>query len=497
VAVAGSRVPARIVYVFRRLGADGFGEIVAAVPAARGCQLALYLKNHVERRSPIVESPTGQTDFTWTAPRLVTAGSRRAVVHCAGGASAVAWIAVRADASGRERPLASLIHAEPIRATDPPAVAGKGAGGYPAYGSVILPASSWFFGHGVNVYSDGANGGGGYYQCVELANRFMTSERFGPPIWGNANQLFPDAQPAYYDTYRNGSGYIPVPGDLVVFGGQTYGHVAIVDSVTSTTVNLVERNASPTGRTTISIKGSSLGGIYSLYVIGIVHAKANHSTNPGAPSPPPSTPTSAPSGATYAETAGGVTNTWSDYASAGDNPGPQIRAHTTVTVACRITGFAVADGNTWWYQIATSPWDNSYYASADAFYNNGQTSGSLLGTPFYDPAVPPALRALSRPPTPPPAATWAETTGGVTHTWTDYLNASGTEGLSIASNQTVQIACRVQGFAVADGDTWWYKIASAPWNNNYYASADAFYNNRQTSGGFQGTPFIDTNIALC
>jgi hypothetical protein len=59
-----------------------------------------------------------------------------------------------------------------------------------------------------------------------------------------------------------------------------------------------------------------------------------------------------------------------------------------VQVACRLEGFRVADGDTWWYRIASSPWNGSYYASADAFYNNGQTSGSLMGTPFVDPAVP-------------------------------------------------------------------------------------------------------------
>jgi hypothetical protein len=59
-----------------------------------------------------------------------------------------------------------------------------------------------------------------------------------------------------------------------------------------------------------------------------------------------------------------------------------------VQIACKVTGFRVEDGNTWWYLIASSPWGNTYYASADAFYNNGQTSGSLIGTPFVDPAVP-------------------------------------------------------------------------------------------------------------
>lgn len=101
-------------------------------------------------------------------------------------------------------------------------------------------------------------------------------------------------------------------------------------------------------------------------------------------------------------------------------------------------------------------------------------------------------------PTPPPApSTWNETVGGVTHTWTNYTNAGGTQGPSIATGQTVQVYCRVQGFRVADGDTWWYRIASPPWSGTYYASADAFYNNGQTSGSLQGTPFVDSSVAGC
>jgi hypothetical protein len=98
---------------------------------------------------------------------------------------------------------------------------------------------------------------------------------------------------------------------------------------------------------------------------------------------------------------------------------------------------------------------------------------------------------------PPPPTTYAETPGGVVHTWTDYGNAGGNEGPSIPSNQTVQIACKVTGFKVADGDTWWYRIASSPWNNAYYGSADAFYNNGQTSGSLLGTPFVDPAVPNC
>ncbi len=100
-------------------------------------------------------------------------------------------------------------------------------------------------------------------------------------------------------------------------------------------------------------------------------------------------------------------------------------------------------------------------------------------------------------PTQPSEATYAETTGSVVHTWTDYENAGGTEGPEIPSNETVQVACKIPGFAVADGNTWWYRIASSPWDNAYYASADAFYNNGATSGSLVGTPFVDPNVASC
>jgi hypothetical protein len=90
---------------------------------------------------------------------------------------------------------------------------------------------------------------------------------------------------------------------------------------------------------------------------------------------------------TRAETTGGAANTWTNYTNAGGTQGPTIPAFATVQISCKLTGFRVANGNTWWYQVASSPWNYAYYVSADAFYNNGQTSGSLHGTPFVDPAV--------------------------------------------------------------------------------------------------------------
>jgi hypothetical protein len=94
-----------------------------------------------------------------------------------------------------------------------------------------------------------------------------------------------------------------------------------------------------------------------------------------------------PSESTFAETTGGLTNTWTNYTNAGGTEGPQIPSNMTIQVTCALSGFRVADGNPWWYRVASSPWSGAYYAPADAFYNNGQTSGSLKGTPFVDPAV--------------------------------------------------------------------------------------------------------------
>jgi hypothetical protein len=92
---------------------------------------------------------------------------------------------------------------------------------------------------------------------------------------------------------------------------------------------------------------------------------------------------------TFSETPGSEVNTWSDYADGGGTHGPTIPSHETVQVKCRVEGLRVSDGNTWWYRIASSPWNDAYYGSADAFYNEpGVTSGSLVGTPFYEAQVP-------------------------------------------------------------------------------------------------------------
>jgi DNA-binding helix-hairpin-helix protein with protein kinase domain len=108
---------------------------------------------------------------------------------------------------------------------------------------------------------------------------------------------------------------------------------------------------------------------------------SNHIPWSGAGSPPPPA-------AGRTKVTGALTHTWSNYADADGTAGPVIPAYSSVQVSCRLTGYQVRSGNRWWYRIASPGWDNRFYASADAFYNNDQTSGSLVGGPWVDEAVP-------------------------------------------------------------------------------------------------------------
>jgi hypothetical protein len=334
-------------------------------------------------------------------------------------------------------------------------------------------------------------------------------------------------------------GTVPVVGSIAVntTADNGVGHVAFVAGVEDNGTELVLDEANVLNQGGVFLNIVTPASEFSGYIYG---GPAGNGPSTTPPVTPPVTP---PTSGTVNETTGGATNTWTNYSSASGSEGPVIPAYSTVAITCRATGFAVSDGNTWWYQIASSPWNNTYWASADAFYNNGHTSGSLHGTPFFDPNVPAC--STSAPPTTTTTTTteptstttsttttlpgsptttsttstttsttttstsvpvtdtqpiptlYNETTGGVTHTWTDYQNAGGTQGATIASNQTVQIACRTTGFKVADGNTWWYRIASSPWSGAYWASADAFYNNGATSGSLVGTPFFDPAVPLC
>jgi serine/threonine protein kinase, bacterial len=91
---------------------------------------------------------------------------------------------------------------------------------------------------------------------------------------------------------------------------------------------------------------------------------------------------------TFPETVGLGTATWSNYTTAGGTAGAYLNAGQTVQVTCAIPGRQEATGNADWYEIASSPWNNAFYAPSMYFYNNGQTSGPLGDLTLVDPKVP-------------------------------------------------------------------------------------------------------------
>jgi hypothetical protein len=202
---------------------------------------------------------------------------------------------------------------------------------------------------------------------------------------------------------------------------------------------------------------------------------------------------------------------WQKMATASQTFRNRTSGSISINVAC-------PDGEYTWYANGASKYDEAWEnVTWHSFGTSKQVRFSCSSvtdaqpTPVTPVPIPPAPEApaplapaspiptapASPPPSPAPPATWSETTGGVTHTWTNYTNAGGYEGPTIPSHTTVQIACKLPGFAVADGNTWWYRIASGPWNGAYYASADAFYNNGATSGSLLGTPFVDPSVTNC
>jgi hypothetical protein len=93
-------------------------------------------------------------------------------------------------------------------------------------------------------------------------------------------------------------------------------------------------------------------------------------------------------GSTYTEVVDeNPTPSWSDYTTGAGAQGTTLAGQEGVQVSCRVSGRQLAEGNDTWYRIASSPWNNAYYAFAGAFWN-GAASGAT-SKPAYDPAVPP------------------------------------------------------------------------------------------------------------
>lgn len=169
----------------------------------------------------------------------------------------------------------------------------------PAYGTVLVPGSAWLAGQGVDVISNGGNGAdcfsleaGHHRQCGELVNRLLAARRWSPAIAGDAANFYDNADPTFFDKHLAGSGYLPVPGDIVVWSGgvpapgapQGYGHVAVVAADSGGVLTVVEQNSTISGYGRIPIDSTgAIGPIAGLAVVGFLHARAN----PLAPAPVP------------------------------------------------------------------------------------------------------------------------------------------------------------------------------------------------------------------
>ncbi|HEX6689017.1 MAG TPA: CHAP domain-containing protein [Solirubrobacterales bacterium] len=219
---------------------------------------------------------------------------------------------------------------------------GRGSGrSWSPFGTVLVRGRDWLGGLGVDVKSNGligcyagcniATGYGIAYQCVELVQRLIVTRHWSPRIYGNANMQYANASTQYFDKHPNGSGYTPVPGDIIVYRGGYlgYGHVAVVEWVDNGRLGWVDQNDSPSGRGSAPLgAGGTLGNLGSLIPIGFLHAKANKPAPVSAPDPSSPGPKSEPK-PEPAPSSGGST---ADKSAPTTPTSPTASAPTTSTI---------------------------------------------------------------------------------------------------------------------------------------------------------------------
>ena len=143
---------------------------------------------------------------------------------------------------------------------------------------------------GTNAYSNGSKTGTGVgcagqgafglqYQCVELVMRHFKTH-WGLKWAGNAADLLANAPAGDVDVRYNGDGaHMPVAGDMIVWTDTAWGHVALVTSVSGSSISILEQNVFGAGGTaTLPISGGKIHGPAGWGWSdphGWAHAKAN------------------------------------------------------------------------------------------------------------------------------------------------------------------------------------------------------------------------------
>jgi surface antigen len=347
---------------------------VSGSPAAR-CSLVARDGRTVISPGRIVLTKAGHGTFRWSMPADAPSGTWTLATSCT----------ARRRTSRAHTELLLLTH----QSSAPDGSGGKGGGDQSCAEIATAPGGeACFIGDPFAIYEAGTDVG----QCTWYAAG-MRPDLDGITT-GNAGQWLKEA------SGKKPEGSVPVVGAIAVntTADDGVGHVAYVAGVKNEGATLILDEANLKYDAKVYLNVETPASEFQGYIYG---GPAGNGPN-GPPSPtssptPSPTPTPAPTPnpspappppPTFAETTGSVVHTWTDYSNAGGSEGPSIPSYATVAIQCKVTGFRVEDGNTWWYRIAASPWSGNYYASADAFYNNGETSGSLKGTPFVDPSVP-------------------------------------------------------------------------------------------------------------
>jgi hypothetical protein len=72
-------------------------------------------------------------------------------------------------------------------------------------------------------------------------------------------------------------------------------------------------------------------------------------------------------------------------------------------------------------------------------------------------------------------------------------------GPRIEPNQWVDVSCKVHDpyIASVNPDGYWYRIASSPWSNQYYAAANTFWNGDNPSTPQSQWHNTDFNVPDC
>jgi uncharacterized protein YraI/surface antigen len=455
------------------------------------CRLVLSAHRKTFAHSNYGAAASGNLEWVWTVPHRVRAGASLATVSCSGDHHhASAKIHARGHRHGRA--LAHKIAVIAVKATESPAITGIGGSSYPPYGAVLVPGSDWFGGHGVNVYSNGyGDNDNGEYQCVDLVTRFVAAEHFGPTIWGNANELYQDAPSSYYDHHPNGSGYVPVSGDIITLAGGPYGHVVIVDSASGSQINVVEQNASPTGRSSLEINRANgyISGEYGLGVIGTLHAKANthppgssSSSPPPITTPPPSTtgPYVAPAGATAHPYQ--VTGTANDGLYERTGPGTTypdqgwLPNAATIEVTCQIKTASTVNGSRMWDLLTSGYFVADYYTTTPVVGN--YSPGIAHCVPPGSPTTTTTTTTGTSPP--PGTPVWTAPPGSTPQTHHVYGVGSGKlyersgPGTSYAikgslpNGATIQVACQFKSSSSVNGSAIWDLLSTGYFVSDYY-----------------------------